>query len=286
MSLLLITGLSGSGKSRAVDALEDIGFFCIDNIPPKLIPTFVELIQHSDNKISKVAIVTDVRGGVMFDDFIQEIDRLLVLNIKFKLLFLDCDDDELFRRYKETRRKHPLAEENNASLQQSIENEREILASAKNRADYIIDTSHYTNMQLRERIRDIFLDGNSSSMLINFMSFGFKYGSPKEADLVFDVRCLPNPFYVDELREITGLDKKVSSYVFSFPQSMTLLSKLSDLIDFLLPLYINEGKSQLTIAVGCTGGKHRSVSFAEYFSEHLSKNNIRNIVTHRDIIKI
>ena len=285
MDFLIITGLSGAGKSRAVDALEDIGFFCIDNMPPKLISRFAEMAQQSDGKLSKVAVVTDVRGGEMFNDFLAELDLLKSLDIPFKLLFLDCESQVLMRRYKETRRKHPLLDRSSASVETAIATERRLLTQARERADYIIDTTNLSAIQLKGRINNIFLDNISNSMLVNCMSFGFKYGAPSDADLIFDVRCLPNPFYVDELKPKTGLDKEVYDYVMKWPQAQELLHKLLDLIDFLLPLYLNEGKSQLTIAIGCTGGKHRSVTFAECIYKHLSEQGKKVAVNHRDISK-
>lgn len=286
MDFLIVTGLSGAGKSRAVDALEDIGFFCIDNMPPTLIMKFAEIWQQTNAKISKVAIVTDVRGGEMFNSFTQELDLLKSINIEYKLLFLECNNQVLVQRYKETRRKHPLLNDAVPSIYDAVVAERQLLMHARERADYIIDTSHLSAIQLRERINNIFLDNISNSMLINCMSFGFKYGSPSEADLVFDVRCLPNPFYIDELKEKTGLDADVFDYVMSWPQAKELLDKLLDLIDYLIPLYLGEGKSQLTIAIGCTGGKHRSVTFAENFYKHLLDNGKKVAVNHRDILKV
>ena len=286
MDFLIVTGLSGAGKSRAVDALEDIGFFCIDNMPPSLLLKFAELWQQTNSKVSKVAIVTDVRGGDEFKNFIQEVDQLKDINIKYKLLFLDCNNDVLIQRYKETRRKHPLLNDTVPSINDAVVCERELLMHARERADYIIDTTRLSAIQLKERINNIFLDNISNSMIINCMSFGFKYGTPTEADLMFDVRCLPNPFYIDELRSKTGLDTDVFDYVMSWPQSQELLKKLVDIIDYLIPLYLSEGKSQLTIAVGCTGGKHRSVTFAENFYRHLLENGKKVAVNHRDILKV
>lgn len=285
MDLLIVTGLSGAGKSRAVDALEDIGFFCVDNMPPKLISKFAEMAQQSGSKMSKIAIVTDVRGGELFNDFIDELDILKAMGTAYKLLFLDCNNQVLIRRYKETRRKHPLIDNVEPSIENAVVLERELLMHARERADYIIDTSHLSAMQLKERISNIFLDNISNSLLINSMSFGFKYGSPSEADLVFDVRCLPNPFYIDDLKYKTGLDKVVREYVMSWPQSQDLLVKLLDLIDYLIPLYLSEGKSQLNIAMGCTGGKHRSVTFAEAIYNHLLEQGKKVAVNHRDILK-
>lgn len=286
MEFLIVTGLSGAGKSRAVDALEDIGFFCVDNMPPTLISRFAEIAIQSEGKLSKVAVVTDVRGGEMFQGFQAELDTLRELGVAFKLLFLDCSDPVLMTRFKETRRKHPLIEGEKGSVEQAIAHERELLACARQQADYTIDTSHLTAMQLKERIDSLFLDNLSNRMLISCMSFGFKHGgAPSEADLVFDVRCLPNPFYLDELREKTGLDPEVSEYVMKFPQSQELLAKLLDLIDFLVPFYLNEGKSQLIIGFGCTGGKHRSVTFAERVCAHLTGQGRRAAVNHRDIFR-
>lgn len=285
MEFIIVTGLSGAGKSRTVDALEDIGFFCVDNLPPKLISRFVELALQSEEKLSKVAIVTDVRGKELFNDLNNEIDMLKENKIEHKILFLDCKDEELVRRYKETRRLHPLIDTDNMSVENAIEAERKILSKVKGRANYVIDTTTLPAMQLKERICSIFLDNIANSMLINCMSFGFKHGAPSEADLVFDVRCLPNPFYISSLKKKTGLDSDVNEYVMSWPQSEQLLEKLKDLIDFLIPLYLSEGKSQLTIAIGCTGGKHRSVTFAEKIYTHMHENEKKCAVNHRDILK-
>lgn len=284
MDFLIVTGLSGAGKSRTVDALEDIGFFCIDNMPPKLISKFAEIATQSGSKLSKVAVVTDVRGGELFNDFIEELDLLKTLDFSYKLLFLDCKTPVLVQRYKETRRKHPLID-HTSSIEEAVIMEREMLLQARERADYIIDTTHLSAMQLKERISNIFLDNISNGMLINCMSFGFKYGVPAEADLVFDVRCLPNPFYIDKLKYKTGLEDEVKEYVMAWPQSRELRDKLFDLIDYLIPLYLSEGKSQLIIAVGCTGGKHRSITFAEEIYSHLLEQGKKVTVNHRDILK-
>ena len=285
MEFVIITGLSGAGKSRAIDALEDIGFYCIDNMPPKLISKFAEICLQSDGKLERVAIVTDVRGGELFQGLFEELDLLKEQGFAYKLLFLDASDAVLMTRYKETRRKHPLVGMIDGSIENAIRTERALLKPARERADYIIDTSLLSAAQLRERIANIFLDNISNSMLINCMSFGFKYGPAVEADLVFDVRCLPNPFYIDELKQKTGLDAEVRDYVMEWPQSQELLAKLKDLIDFLLPLYLDEGKSQLVVAVGCTGGKHRSVTFTEMLYKHLSEQGKKVTVNHRDINK-
>lgn len=285
MDFIIITGMSGAGKSRTIDALEDIGFYCIDNMPPKLISKFAEICLQSDGKISRVAIVTDVRGGELFQGLFEELDLLKSQGLSYKLMFLDASDAVLMRRYKETRRRHPLLDIVKGSIEDAVKTERLLLKPARERADYIIDTTHLSSTQLKERISNIFLDNIATGMLINCMSFGFKYGPATEADLVFDVRCLPNPFYVDELKRQTGLDKPVYDYVMKWPQSAELAKKIIDLVDFLLPYYLDEGKSQLVIAFGCTGGKHRSVTFAQLLYQHLSELGNKVTVNHRDIIK-
>ena len=285
MDFVIVTGMSGAGKSRAVDALEDIGFYCIDNMTPKLISKFAEICLQSDGKISRVAIVTDVRGGELFQGLFDELDHLKDQEFSYKLMFLDASDAVLMRRYKETRRRHPLLDVVHGSIENALKSERLLLKPARERADYIIDTTHLSAAQLKERISNIFLDNVMTGMLINCTSFGFKYGPATEADLVFDVRCLPNPFYVDELKKQTGLDQPVRDYVMKWPQSIELLNKIVDLVDFLIPYYLDEGKSQLVIAFGCTGGKHRSVTFAEYLYKHLSDKGHKVTVNHRDILK-
>lgn len=286
MELIIVTGLSGSGKSRAIDALEDIGFFCADNVPPKLISKFVEMNLQSTGELDKMALVTDIRGGQeMFSGLFNELDLIQSGQFKYKLLFLDSSDEVLIRRYKETRRKHPLINDKCTSIEQAVRKEREILAPAREQADYIIDTSFLSVAQLKERISKLFLGNYSAGMMVNCMSFGFKYGDPTYADLVFDVRCLPNPFYVEELKHKTGLDKDVRDFVMESSNSKKLLEKIKDLLTFLIPLYLDEGKSQLTIAFGCTGGKHRSVTFAELTYEFLLESKNRVSVNHRDINK-
>ena len=285
MKFVIITGLSGAGKSRAIDALEDIGFYCVDNMPPSLIPKFAELCYQSEGKISRVAIVTDIRGGDFFVDLFSELDYMKSKNVEYKILFLDASDSVLITRYKETRRRHPLTDMFNGSMEEAIKAERRLLMPARERADYVIDTSLLTAQQLKQKIMGIFSKDSSEGMMVDCTSFGFKYGIPAEADLVFDVRCLPNPFYLENLKYKTGLDQEVQDYVMQFGQSVKLLEKLSDLIDFLLPLYQEEGKSHLVIAVGCTGGKHRSVTFAERIYKHLSDKGLRTTVNHRDIMK-
>ena len=285
MEFLIVTGLSGAGKSRAVDALEDIGFYCVDNIPPKLIPTFYDLCAKAGNTFSRVAVVTDIRGGDMFSSLFETLDDLKNEDKHYRILFLDANDYVLINRFKETRRKHPLAENNLGSLEQAVKLEREILRPVREKADYIIDTSFLSPAQLKERISNLFLGDSSQALMVHCVSFGFKYGIPTEADLVFDVRCLPNPFYIEELKHLTGLDEPMYSYVMKWEQTKGVVQRLISLIDYMLPLYCDEGKSQLVIAIGCTGGKHRSVALAQLLYDHLLENGHRTSVNHRDIQK-
>ncbi len=284
MEFVIVTGLSGSGKSSAVKVLEDIGYFCIDNMPPQLIPDFASMC-NDNNDISKVAIVTDIRGGAMFFKLGESITKLHFRGIDVKVLFLESSREVVMKRYKETRRKHPLEDASEGDIGKAIDVERELLSEIRENADYIVDSSLLSTGQLKEQIAGLFLEKASDGMIVSCMSFGFKYGAPGEADLVFDVRCLPNPFYLPELKEKTGLDKEVRDYVMGFEQSRQLRDKLFDLIDFLIPHYVSEGKSRLVIAFGCTGGKHRSVTFAELTAKHLRESDFKTRILHRDAKK-
>lgn len=284
MKFLVITGLSGAGKSQTIDALEDIGFFCIDNVPPEMLSKFAELSLHVDNSKS-FAVVTDVRSCNNRFRILEAIDEVRATGIEPKLLFLDCDEQTLVRRYKETRRRHPLMVGDQTSLEEAVAAERSILSGVRDEADYIIDTSLISATQLKDRVKEMFLEDTAGAMKLRIMSFGFKYGLPLDADLVFDVRCLPNPYYVGELKAKTGLVSEVRDYVFGFAEAREMRDKLFDLLEFLIPLYIKEGKSQLVIAFGCTGGKHRSVSFAHTLAEHLSGVSSNIFEFHRDIDK-
>ncbi|HCW80283.1 MAG TPA: RNase adapter RapZ [Ruminococcaceae bacterium] len=283
MEFLIVTGLSGAGKTRAINALEDIGFFCADNIPPKLIETFYEMSQQAQKTLSQVAVVTDIRGGNMFSSLLETLDQMKAEHKEYKILFLDANDYVLVNRFKETRRKHPLADNCLGSLEQAVQLERSVLRPVKERADYIIDTSYLSPAQLKERISSLFLGDASDALKIHCLSFGFKFGLPTEADLVFDVRCLPNPFYVESLKHLTGLDKPVQDYVMKSDKTKGFIKRFFSLIDYMIPLYCNEGKSQLVIAIGCTGGHHRSVTIAQVLYEHLMEQDLRVSVTHRDI---
>ena len=281
--LIIITGMSGAGKSVAVRSFEDLGFYCIDNLPPTLLPTFVNLMKESTKGITRMVAVMDLRGGDFFSSLIDAIDQIADEDIvETKILFLDADDEVLVRRYKETRRSHPLA--STGRPLDGIRHERELLAEVKERSQYIYNTSSMKPKELRERIITEFSAQMSKSFNVNVMSFGFKHGMPIDADLVFDVRFLPNPYYIEELRPMTGLDEEVSSYVLKMDDTQTLINKLTDLFEFMLPRYQEEGKSQLVIAFGCTGGQHRSVTLAEYFG-HLLKKELPTVITHRDVEK-
>lgn len=284
MEFLIVTGLSGAGKSKAVEMLEDIDFVCIDNMPPTLLPAFGQMVLKSPPE-SKYAVVVDARIGAGITDFSSALDELNDMGVPYKLLFIDCEDSVLVNRFKETRRRHPLANEYNQSIHEAISAEREMIAPFKQRADFSIDTTYLSSKQLKDRIAGLFLGSGEQTLRVQCMSFGFKYGLPSDADLVFDVRCLPNPFYVPELKQKTGLDKEVSDYVMDAEESREFLKKLEELIDFSLPLYKEEGKSELIIAFGCTGGKHRSVTFAEAMSKHLRERKIFCNTIHRDIQK-
>ena len=284
MELLIVTGMSGAGKSQAANALEDMGYYCVDNIPPAIIPSFVNLSEISGEKLSKLAIVTDARGGNMFSEINDVLKDLKKRDLNYKVLFLDSSNDVIIRRYKENRRKHPLADSDDSILT-AVEKEREMLNKIRLISDYIVDTSYISIAQLKSKLSDIFFGDGSFVMKIQCKSFGFKYGADTEADLVFDVRCLPNPYYVEELKNKTGMEKEVRDYVMNSPDSHNFLNKLLDFIDCSVPLYAKEGKSQLIIAIGCTGGKHRSVTFAELIGTHLKKQKYDCSIVHRDALK-
>ena len=288
MEFIVVTGLSGAGKSKTLEVLEDIGFYCVDNMPPALIPRFAEICFQSGGKIEKVALVTDVRGGEEFlSQLLSNLSSLKSSGFDYTVLFLDANDGTLLKRYKETRRKHPLADGGKLALPRAIEKERIMLDGIKKISDYIVDTSSLKPNQLRDQILRIFVDQKDigRGLVINVVSFGFKYGIPVESDLVFDLRFLPNPYYIDELKDMTGLDSKVYDYVFSFDQTTKFAEMLTGMMEFLIPYYINEGKTSLVIAIGCTGGKHRSVSIAQYLGRILEKNYFVSM-SHRDILKV
>lgn len=279
--IVIITGMSGAGKTVAAQSFEDLGYYCIDNLPPELLTTFLALMKQSKKRYSKVAAVMDMRGGEFFNSLIDALDKLeKEKDVYTRVLFLDADDETLVRRYKETRRHHPLAPR--GLPLEGIKKEREMLSELKGRANYIYNTSKMKPRELRERIGEEFSVSSSPKFSINVMSFGYKNGIPIDADLVFDVRFLKNPYYVEELRNKTGLDQEVYDYVYDTKETQELIKKLEDLFAFMIPQYINEGKPQLVIAFGCTGGQHRSVTLTEYFGNYFSK-DYQTEITHRDI---
>ena len=280
----LLTGMSGAGKSTAMSFMEDTGYYCIDNMPAELISTFITLTASSE-RYNKIAIVADVRSAGVYSAFRDAVADLLEQHYDYnvKTIFLDIKNHVALKRYKLTRRKHPFADKFNGSIEQALEYEREVLAPVRQNADYVIDTSDLDANQLRGRLTQILLGDEKAIMNINLISFGFKHGIPNDADFVLDVRCLPNPYWNDALKDKTGLDKDVYDYVFSFDESVTLLEKLKDMLDYLNPLYIKEGKSQLVIAIGCTGGNHRSVAFVEALNTYFSRKWPNVTVNHRDI---
>lgn len=285
MEFVILTGLSGAGKTRAMHAMEDIGFYCVDNLPPALIPVFYDLCANAEGLQRRIAVATDTRGGELFKSFFSALETLKAQNKQYKILFMDAADSVLVNRFQETRRKHPLADTMQGSLEMAVRLERDMLRPVKAVSDYVIDTSSIPVAQLKKHISDIFLQNDNDAIAVHCMSFGFKHGIPLAANMVFDVRCLPNPFYDPELRDLTGLDAPVRDFVMNCPETEGFKQRFTDMIDYLLPLYVKEGKSQLVIAVGCTGGHHRSVALAQYMHEHLASKGVRSSVTHRDMLK-
>ncbi|HHY47579.1 MAG TPA: RNase adapter RapZ [Firmicutes bacterium] len=280
--LIIITGLSGAGKSEAMHAFEDLGFFCIDNLPANLIPKFAELYSQSGGKVARAVLVVDIRSRGFFDSLLEALDALEEMGLDYEILFLEASDEVLVRRFKETRRRHPLASE--GSILEGIKAERRRLDQVRGRASRIIDTSTLTARQLKEKIQNIYGGEHQKGRIsIAIISFGFKYGLPMDADLVFDCRFLPNPHYVDALRPLTGQDERVREYVLKSPLTRRFQQKLHDFVTFLLPHYLEEGKAQLVIGIGCTGGRHRSVTLADELAAFLRGKGYNVSVEHRDI---
>ena len=282
MNFLVVTGLSGAGKSMAANVLEDIGYFCIDNIPAGLLPRLVDFALQGENQLQRVAVVMDIRGLRSREAVETALQALDDKKMEYDILFLDASDAVIRRRYKETRRIHPMAQGGQLPIDEAIRRDREILQPLRERSKYLIDTSQLSASQNRARICSLFLGQDQCPMSLTILSFGFKYGLPQEADIVLDVRCLPNPFYVPELKELTGLDQPVVDYVMNSPDSQGLLRRYESMLEFSLPLYVKEGKSQLVVAVGCTGGKHRSITFARKLGEFCTRLGYQPIVMHRD----
>lgn len=282
MYFLIISGMSGAGKSRAVASMEDLGYYCVDNLPLALIPTFAEVCVNAAERYEKVALCTDVRAGGNFDQLFLSLDAIKEMGCEVEILFLDTDTSTLINRFKETRRKHPLMESGIGMLQ-AIQKERTLLEGIRGKADYVIDTTRLSAAGLRERIISIFSSNDRDRLFeVTVESFGFKYGIPPESDLVFDVRFLPNPYYEISLREHNGTEKEVRDYVFQDGTADELMRRLGALTDFLLPRYVSEGKTSVTICIGCTGGKHRSVAIAEALGEHIRAGGYPVAMLHRD----
>lgn len=283
MRFVVVTGMSGGGKSTALRMLEDAGYYCVDNLPVLLIEKFVELIATPDGEVTKVALGLDVRADQAFETTTKILDKLKNDGYAFEILFMEANDKTLLKRYKETRRVHPLSPY--GRIEDGIKRERAILSNIRAKSDYVIDTSRLLTRELKEELDRIFVQNEGyNSLMVTVLSFGFKYGIPADADLVFDVRFLPNPFYIDELKHKTGNEKEVQDYVMSFPEAHTFIEKLADLVGFLIPNYVKEGKYQLVIGIGCTGGKHRSVTLANRLYEHMKNKGEYGIkIAHRDV---
>ena len=285
MEFLIITGLSGAGKSRAADVLEDLDYYCVDNMPVALMPRFAELCMATKGRYEKVALVTDVRERESSDCLLDMLDKLETMDCGCRILYMDAETRTLVRRYKESRRPHPLAAPGEG-IEEAIKKETEMLAPIKDRADHIVNTTGLTLGRLQNKLRSIFAPGSEGRQLeVNVVSFGYKYGIPMDADLVFDVRFLPNPYYVDELRPLSGLDFPVSEFVFGYQQTRNFMEMLQNMLDYLLPLYIEEGKQNLNVAIGCTGGRHRSVAVAAAVDAYLKAKGVSSVNFNRDIDK-
>ena len=283
MEFIIISGLSGAGKSKTASIMEDMGFYVVDNLPAALIPRFAQLCMASQGQYDRVALVTDIRGGQTFDGLFEALDALHQLGCAYKILFVEARDDAIIKRYKETRRAHPLAK-NGRSLEETVKLERNALSPVRARAEYIIDTTALSTAKLRGEVLRLFGDGQvQRSMSISVISFGFKYGIPIEADLVFDVRFLPNPYYLTELRHQTGLDDGVYNFVFGYQQTKDFMAHLESMLNFLLPLYLEEGKTALVIGIGCTGGQHRSVAITRALADFIKQKGYNATENHRDM---
>ena len=287
MEFIIISGLSGAGKTSALHVLEDIGYYCVDNIPASLLSTLYTLCLNSTNEAMKrAAVVVDVRGNDNYEQMNNQIEDFKKSHSDVKILFIDARSDVVIMRYKETRRKHPLSQRlRDGTVTEAVEFEKALLTPVKRAADYHINTTHMSIKQMRERVISLFMEDFTKSLTLTFMSFGFKFGIPLEADVVFDVRCLPNPFYIPELKMLTGLDSSVRNYVLCSNDTQQFLKRTLDLLDFSVPLYYKEGKSELVVGVGCTGGKHRSVTVARALQEHFQSLGYKSVVSHRDIEK-
>lgn len=287
LEFIVVTGFSGAGKSTTLEFLEDMGFYCVDNIPPELIPNFYDFcLSSQDDSKKRIALVTDIRNSKgNFDNLFDALESLKKHNYEYKILFLETQNGVLMQRYRLTRRKHPFIDICHGSVEEAIDLERSSLKSLRLASDYIVDTSLLLPSQLKERISNLFLKESKSALTVSCMSFGFRYGVPTEANLVFDVRCFKNPYYNDKLRDLTGTDEKIKKFVLENDDTRAFVQKVFSLVDFALPLYMREGKSQLVIAIGCTGGRHRSVAISNLLNDHLKGLGYTCEVSHRDIQK-
>lgn len=282
MRLIIITGMSGAGKTTVSKIFEDAGYYCLDNLPPSLLNNFVQICAESNGSFNKLAVTIDARGGKLLDDLSDAVETVRKAGVEVKVLFLDSKDETLIQRFSETRRRHPLNQ--GGRVADDIARERKLLEDIRRNADFIVDTSTFTSQQLKNKLRDFALHATGEkSMSVVFVSFGFKYGIPIDCDLVFDVRFLPNPFYVPELKKLTGVDKPVFDYVFSFKEAQDFSKRLKDFVDYLIPLYVNEPKVRLQIGIGCTGGRHRSVAFTEFLFRNIENSQIATSIIHRDV---
>lgn len=280
MRFVIITGMSGAGKTQVMHFMEDIGYYCIDNMPPIFISTFAKAC-YTEKNLQNVAIVTDIRSGDMFDEIENELDLLRKEEFPFEILFLEASETTIIKRYKETRRSHPMSAD--GRIADGIDKELRKLRPLRQKADHIIDTSNLLTRQLKKIVTDLYGDEEKSYFMVECRSFGFKFGIPSDADLVFDVRFLPNPFYIENLKNHTGLEAPVRDYVMDFPQSLKFLDMLYEMVSTLIPHYVDEGKTQLVICIGCTGGHHRSVTITEALAKQLTQNGTKVAITHRDI---
>ncbi|MBO4900614.1 MAG: RNase adapter RapZ [Lachnospiraceae bacterium] len=286
MRFVIVTGMSGGGRATALRMLEDAGYYCVDNLPIPLIPGLMELLDQPGSEYTKVALGLDVRAGLNSSDTMEMLDNLKKAGRNFEILFMNASDEVLVKRYKESRRNHPMTTQDDR-LEDGIRREREVLSGILSKADYVIDTSNLLTRELKVELDRIFIDNEDyNSLIVSILSFGFKNGVPQDADLVFDVRFLPNPFYIDELKTKTGLDQEVKDYVLSFPEAGEFVDKIVDLLDFLIPNYVREGKYKLVVAVGCTGGKHRSVTLADQLYKRMrGRGQYGLTLSHRDVTR-
>lgn len=282
MKFLVVTGQSGAGKSRTASILEDLGYYCVDNLPPELIQQFAEVCLATTGRFERVALVSDVRAGQSFEGLLSGLNALDSMSLQYSIVYIEAENDAIIKRYKETRRSHPLSRDG-TTLPDAIEKEKKLLSPIRTRANYIINTTSLSTARLRSELIRLFEDEPQRAMAVRIQSFGFKYGTPEDADLVFDVRFLPNPYYIAELKPKTGLTPEVRDFIFKYQQTLDFMAKLEDLLAFMLPHYFEEGKTSLVIAVGCTGGRHRSVAVAKEIGDYVAKRGYPTTVGHRDI---